>query len=1161
MGLVNSIFDGKMNLDTNAFRISNGDYIDALNITRDSPGEGSDIVVTNVIGNELISYTLPAGENVVIGKFPDKIRNRIYIAVWNSNDFDLWLYYDADTDTIIKLIENITDTNSVDVLAFDPSFRINHIDIIYSDTNGDMVFYVAGNATPRKMNVSKLSGYSTIKTAFIEAAKAPFLDPPTCAYGSDSTRNSNSLRRTLFQFCSRPQYDDFEKGVFFSYSKIPLPVGFYGSDNNIDDTKNNFITVTVETGDENVIAIEIGMRYNIGNNWSDVVLVASLNKAQLGILNNSTYQFLFYNDTIYPTITDGVQYIPTADPNVLVQSIPLFFWVPQLAGCQALANGNTPVYAAITEGYNNFPIDELDITITSENKTNTPPDTDPPAITYIVSGSFGTAQSFTFTITGNVPVGTYYQIVFGIVDPVSTLLIEYTSMLGDDISDVIAGLYATVTPAYQGGFTFDTFTVNPPAFSMLVQVTVIAGTSGSSISTEKTWMQDCPYAFGLVYFDEQGRDMPGVVTFSNPVDNDNDFLLTTDSFSLSGTTRQTPVISASINHLPPAGAVKYCWVRRRLQYSNPIEYETCDFQSDSDFYYFCLSNVEVYKEVNSQFIYGTIIPENPSQSRIKIIAGVTGGFYNGDIYSEDYQIVGTVVKKITNGTSPGDDRVFIKVNKPASAPSPAYSVNMLVMVYTPSLNPTNLSDSTYLEWGESYDITGGYHMGMTQNQTASQPALFEWPEGDVYYHTRTMYSELLTDPFDKDVLSIMDENFSDFFNSAVNDNGRAQAIEVNAQQVYDPVLMRFGGAYQRNTTVNNAPDFYFENQENADRSWGDIMKLYIRNRYMYVFQKFKIGIVPILLQIIRDTAGNPLEANSDILLNKINYPYNEDLGIGDIPESFSSDKEAMYGGDNYKDVIWRLSQDGITKLSVNFECNSFFTQKLPYFRKSLNNGYAASGQVYKGDPTVIGVFDALTNKYIVALEEINRYNAEGNLIFHQDAYTLSFNEVRSKMEGFEGYLSYHPENMVCLDVSLFAFKDGALWKFTTDAPHCNFFGAQYNAYITGIFNDGMLEKKSWMSVAQLTDTIWSCPTIYSNVNTYSNQRQETNLVEQEFITYEGVPTASIKRDINSAGGKVNGSQMKGNYIVIKFLKQNASSLVYLNGVSVFYKDSPLTVNK
>jgi hypothetical protein len=107
---------------------------------------------------------------------------------------------------------------------------------------------------------------------------------------------------------------------------------------------------------------------------------------------------------------------------------------------------------------------------------------------------------------------------------------------------------------------------------------------------------------------------------------------------------------------------------------------------------------------------------------------------------------------------------------------------MLVMVYTPLLNPTTLTDSVFYEWGEEYGIysIGGvnYHRGMTQDQTASQPAEFSFAEGDFYFHQRTMYKNLITPA--TDTAPLMDANWSDFFLSAVNDNGRGLVIAADA---------------------------------------------------------------------------------------------------------------------------------------------------------------------------------------------------------------------------------------------------------------------------------------------------------------------------------------------------------------------------------------------
>jgi hypothetical protein len=83
--------------------------------------------------------------------------------------------------------------------------------------------------------------------------------------------------------------------------------------------------------------------------------------------------------------------------------------------------------------------------------------------------------------------------------------------------------------------------------------------------------------------------------------------------------------------------------------------------------------------------------------------------------------------------------------------------------------------------------------------------------------------------------------------------------------------------------------------------------------------------------------------------------------------------------------------------------------------------------------------------------------------------------------------------------------------------------------------------------------------MYTNTYSYGTTKQISNLVEAEFQLLEGNPSAAIKRDANSSGGKINGNFMKGNYLVVKFQKTNAINLVNLNEVSARFTDSPLTV--
>ena len=148
--------------------------------------------------------------------------------------------------------------------------------------------------------------------------------------------------------------------------------------------------------------------------------------------------------------------------------------------------------------------------------------------------------------------------------------------------------------------------------------------------------------------------------------------------------------------------------------------------------------------------------------------------------------------------------------------------------------------------------------------------------------------------------------------------------------------------------------------------------MHVRDRYLKVFQQFKVGNVPILTQIVKDVTGNPLQANSNQLINKIQY-YAGNYGIGDAATSLAWNNFADYFVDSFRGVVCRLSQNGIEPISILYNTNAFFVSNTAAYRKDLNNG--VSDGVYTGDPCIYGVFDANTNKYIIAMEEINRYAA------------------------------------------------------------------------------------------------------------------------------------------------------------------------------------------
>jgi hypothetical protein len=175
------------------------------------------------------------------------------------------------------------------------------------------------------------------------------------------------------------------------------------------------------------------------------------------------------------------------------------------------------------------------------------------------------------------------------------------------------------------------------------------------------------------------------------------------------------------------------------------------------------------------------------------------------------------------------------------------------------------------------------------------------------------------------------------------------------------------------------------------------------------------------------------------------------------------------------------------------------------------------------------------------------------LIFHQDPYTISFDETAN---AFESFYSYHPEMLGSLNLTLFSFKDGAAWKHKSQV-YCNFYNVQYAANITTVFNSNSLDKKTWISVMETGTALWNCPIIYTQMNSYGSQRQESELINQDFRVLESEYHASFLRDKKSPGGLIGGATLKGGYIVIKFEKPNANSFVYLNSATTKYINSPL----
>ena len=1153
--IINTPFSGKLNLDDAEYRVSNNDYIDALNITKDAQGAGQDKVVSNILGNTLISYSAPTGTNKVIGFYADKVRNRAYYFLWNSGGFNSIIYYDLNNQSITTLLKSKTDSNNVDILNFNPSYKVLSINIFYRDIEGDILFFNDGYNPPKSLNVRNIYGLNW-KLEYLLVAKAPPVMPPQVVYENDTTITINNLRNKLFQFCYRYVYDNNEKSVWSSKSIVPLPQQPSTSLTDNTATNNARISVNFSTGGPDIKAIEISFRETTNGITSDWYLIKSFDKDSLVIADYDIYNFKFYNDSIYEQLD-------------IIETTQLQDWVPQRANAGELANGNVLLYAGILEGY--------DKTKMSLGVSQTTGET---AFYYEQAGLLffatvngndsgrGTVMNIylygtgTNGLDGNVTTlnnagGGYYINSFS-SNLVTDLSVSYsTSGLTTTytVNSILSGISAAMVLK---GFTQVGSIVGNKLVMSLASGFVLTSTAFKTFpildlyNTRFANVWDSGYQYAIQYFDAQGRTIGAQTSVGGTINTPSRDLTTTGFPQIYLTIFNRPPLYASYYQVLRSNNTTYnkrlCWVSASA-YAGLL-----NSLDNTRFIYIGIDNIAEYNESISS-TQNVVSYNYTDGDRIRFIRRYDIDNIAVNLPQQfDYEIVGTVATFQYNITYPipviADNNTytangnFLKIRYPNNDigvdfqfPGTADWQHYEILLYNYSTN-ASAEQRFFYEFGKQYGIGNAgtdtrFHFGLAK--LANGGTVVSVTNGDLFYRLRvvpyfdnfnfssttwdietigayqinsesfpipvprtidnssyriqtqanipvnigagtpvwstagfffynksatdqtlsingtfnllsdgmsniSVYAIVLTNiagtaakytvsllpievsnliqnvdtqfeinkkfvvpttgkvwlvatsqndgngnnkvyiqPFNFDfnvikdkLIEIIESSFSDNINLITNSNGRPSVIDANASQTYFPTVIRFGQAYQSNTNINATNRFYYEDFDEYDRTFGDVLRLHVRDRYLKVYQQFKVGNVPILTQIVKDVTGNPLQANSNQLINKIQY-YAGDYGIGDAATSLAWNNFADYFVDNFRGVVCRLSQDGITPISIINKMNAFFVAKTAAYRKDLNNRYNPDS-IYTGDPCIYGVFDANTNKYIIALEEITRFN-------------------------------------------------------------------------------------------------------------------------------------------------------------------------------------------
>lgn len=349
-------FSGGMNLDDSNFLLPPTSYNDALNITRNSIAGGNDNIITNLVGNQIISYSYPAGIGQVIGAYGSELRNEVIFFRWNENGYHGIYRYDNTLRVITKVFESITDSGGIDILNFTQNNKIKSVNI-YNRDEGDLLFFLDSLGRPSGFDISKFESgaYTPVTRDLIGKAKIPPSFPPSVVYDNDNQVRTNNLTNKLFRFFYRWIYEDFEKSVFSDFSQVPLPVSILSNIYTNVITNNNVIRLVANTGGRTVTSVEIGMSYVNGtNNWSDFQSIEIIKKSSLYLNQVTTQSSIGGTTTSVNSVFSGIEIAGTII-NIYLTLLPS---TKTLVGTYTTVSGDstTSIAAALVTSINGLGI-------------------------------------------------------------------------------------------------------------------------------------------------------------------------------------------------------------------------------------------------------------------------------------------------------------------------------------------------------------------------------------------------------------------------------------------------------------------------------------------------------------------------------------------------------------------------------------------------------------------------------------------------------------------------------------------------------------------------------------------------------------------------------------------------------------------------------------
>ncbi len=370
---------------------------------------------------------------------------------------------------------------------------------------------------------------------------------------------------------------------------------------------------------------------------------------------------------------------------------------------------------------------------------------------------------------------------------------------------------------------------------------------------------------------------------------------------------------------------------------------------------------------------------------------------------------------------------------------------------------------------------------------------------------------------------IISPHFSNFFQSAVNSNGRAWVHDSNARQATYGNLHRWGLNKEPNTNINRTNRFYGLDFIESDLSKGDILRYKTRGQELRMFFTRGVGRTGIYAKYIQNNSGNnQLVTTDDILTaNNIDY-YLGEHGLGTQPTGLVSSASSDYFIDPVTGDQIRIAPNGMESVS-----NLYWGK---YYMRSLFTPYNKTWDRTDGSlAKIMGCYNFLESQCIMLLQ--GGTNGSDTIL----DYAFSFNEQRN---GYDTFYDFHPEMITCAETQIYSWLNGNLYIHDNSDAYNNFYDTQYNSSIKLVFNKDVAVKKKYGAIGYQSNQIWISDTngdIYTSFfNPQTGLQQISQLKEVDYILEEGIRTAPFNYDANSGADAelavLEGDLLEGNWM-------------------------------